>query len=273
MSEFDGESWTTYTTADGLVHNWVNAIAIDAAGRKWFGAGAGLSRFSGESWATYERANGLAADMVTSIAINPAGQVWVGAFNGQAESVTVASGVRVFDGQGWTIYNESVGLGGDGISDIAFDATGQVWLATSGGVSRFTPELFSAAPEATTVAEATVQPTPILTQTGPTPARDNTLNIYDLPLPDDAQALEYKSYLEQMSYSTPASIEQLITFYRRRLPEQGWQEEASATVITSNFASLRFAHAPATLSLTLSNVGGGERRVTLDAAGLSWEQP
>ena len=37
VSKFDGTTWTTYTTADGLADNYVTAIAIDAQGNKWFG--------------------------------------------------------------------------------------------------------------------------------------------------------------------------------------------------------------------------------------------
>jgi hypothetical protein len=37
------ESWTTYTTVDGLAGNAVFAIAIDQEGRKWFGTSAGIA--------------------------------------------------------------------------------------------------------------------------------------------------------------------------------------------------------------------------------------
>ena len=43
MSEFNGSTWTTYTTEDGLAHNYVLAIAIDGAGNRWFGTDGGLS--------------------------------------------------------------------------------------------------------------------------------------------------------------------------------------------------------------------------------------
>jgi len=37
----------TYTTADGLVDNRVNGIAIDAQGNVWFGTEGGVSRYIG----------------------------------------------------------------------------------------------------------------------------------------------------------------------------------------------------------------------------------
>jgi len=36
VSVFDDHTWKTYTTADGLASNVVNAVAIDEAGHKWF---------------------------------------------------------------------------------------------------------------------------------------------------------------------------------------------------------------------------------------------
>jgi ligand-binding sensor domain-containing protein len=44
-SRFDGETWTTYTTADGLAHDQVNAIAIGPDGAVWFGTSGGVSRY------------------------------------------------------------------------------------------------------------------------------------------------------------------------------------------------------------------------------------
>jgi ligand-binding sensor domain-containing protein len=46
--KFDGTTWTTYTTSDGLVSNGVNAIAIDAEGNKWLGTEGGVSKLDEE---------------------------------------------------------------------------------------------------------------------------------------------------------------------------------------------------------------------------------
>jgi ligand-binding sensor domain-containing protein len=45
VSEFDGTTWTTYTTADGLAYNDVHAIASDGADHIWVGTSAGVSEF------------------------------------------------------------------------------------------------------------------------------------------------------------------------------------------------------------------------------------
>ena len=45
VDEFDGSTWTTYTTADGLASNHVQAVAIDGAGQRWFGTSSGVSQY------------------------------------------------------------------------------------------------------------------------------------------------------------------------------------------------------------------------------------
>jgi hypothetical protein len=46
VSIFDGADWTNYTKAGGLVSSDIRSLAIDQAGRKWFGAyNSGVSEF------------------------------------------------------------------------------------------------------------------------------------------------------------------------------------------------------------------------------------
>jgi len=68
--------WTTYTTDDGLAHNFVQAIARDKSGNMWFGTKAGVSRFDGAAWQTFTTANGLAGNEVFDIAVSANGAVW-----------------------------------------------------------------------------------------------------------------------------------------------------------------------------------------------------
>ena len=45
VSSFDGETWATYTTDDGLVHNKVRSIIVAPDGAVWFGTMIGVSRY------------------------------------------------------------------------------------------------------------------------------------------------------------------------------------------------------------------------------------
>ena len=130
VSEFDGGTWTTYTTADGLANNDVNAVAIDGDGHKWFGTwGGGASEFDGSTWITYTTTHGLGSNRVYDIAVDGAGHVWVS---------TQGGGVSEFDGNTWTTYNTVDGLAGNSVWAIAFDGDGHKWFGTyRDGVSQF----------------------------------------------------------------------------------------------------------------------------------------
>ena len=69
---FDGQSWTQYTTDDGLVSNTILSMAVDPDGELWIGTDGGLSHFDGESWTTYKEGS-----YFKSIAVAPDGALWV----------------------------------------------------------------------------------------------------------------------------------------------------------------------------------------------------
>jgi ligand-binding sensor domain-containing protein len=51
---YNGQSWTHFTTADGLVDNKICAITIGPDGNVWFGSyDQGVSRFDGTAWTSY----------------------------------------------------------------------------------------------------------------------------------------------------------------------------------------------------------------------------
>jgi ligand-binding sensor domain-containing protein len=72
------ENWTAYTTEDGLVDNFVQAICGDGNGNLWIGTRGGISVFNGSSWISYTTDNGLASNQILSIAIDQDGVVWIG---------------------------------------------------------------------------------------------------------------------------------------------------------------------------------------------------
>jgi len=72
-------TWTAYTHADGLVADDLTAVAVDAAGRKWFGASkGGISLYDGRNWRSYTTACGLDSDHVRDLAAAADGTVWAG---------------------------------------------------------------------------------------------------------------------------------------------------------------------------------------------------
>src|SRR5687767_4350082 len=83
----DGTKLATYTHADGLAANNVNAIAIDQDGNKWFGTGnieysspqdGGISKFDGERWTTYNTYNSqLPGNTIRAITIDANNNKWI----------------------------------------------------------------------------------------------------------------------------------------------------------------------------------------------------
>ncbi len=72
------DNWTVYTTDDGLVDNFVQAISGDKKGDIWFGTKAGISVFTDSSWISYTTDDGLASNNILSIATDKNGIVWIG---------------------------------------------------------------------------------------------------------------------------------------------------------------------------------------------------
>lgn len=82
LSRFDGRTWTTYTTRDGLGGNFIHAVAVDSRGLVWTGTDGGVSRFDGRTWTTYTTQDGLLNNNVFSIAFDAQGRPWFGTWTG-----------------------------------------------------------------------------------------------------------------------------------------------------------------------------------------------
>ena len=69
VSRYDGDSFVTFTTADGLANNEVWTIEEDRQGRLWFGTGGGVSRYDGDSFINIPCAHEKTAKKVSSICL------------------------------------------------------------------------------------------------------------------------------------------------------------------------------------------------------------
>jgi peptide/nickel transport system permease protein len=149
LAEAD-DTWTTFTTADGLPNDEVRALWGDGEGTLWVGTEAGLSRFDGSAeasaelsrafaetggaWTTFTTADGLVSHRINVIwgdvecEACPLGYgLWIG----------TEEGASFFDGQEWTTYNTAGGLVSDDVRAVWRDASGNLWIGTGGGLNRF----------------------------------------------------------------------------------------------------------------------------------------
>jgi ligand-binding sensor domain-containing protein len=121
------QTFTNYTTVDGLPDNNVYGVAIDSHNIKWFGTQAGVARFNDTVFKVYTTADGLIDNYINCIAIDKYDIIWVG----------TDVGVGKLDGTQWTSYTTANGLINNMISYIAGDPDGSVWIGTNGGLSRY----------------------------------------------------------------------------------------------------------------------------------------
>lgn len=72
---YDGESFTHFTTKDGLESNMISSILEDKKGNIWFGTTSGVSYYDGKTF-TYIPLSPPTRDFVTSILEDKSGKLW-----------------------------------------------------------------------------------------------------------------------------------------------------------------------------------------------------
>jgi peptide/nickel transport system permease protein len=165
------ETWTTFTTADGLAGDEVNAIWAEASGVVWFGTDNGISRYSATGWDIFDDTIGQDIQVVWSG--RPA-DLWFGTDgdgaihlrSGRMTSFTTADGLgddhvhaiwgqgsrtvwagtdrgaSLYDGETWTAFTAADGLGSDQVRAIWGDRNA-FWFGTDSGLSRYDGEAWT----------------------------------------------------------------------------------------------------------------------------------
>jgi ligand-binding sensor domain-containing protein/serine phosphatase RsbU (regulator of sigma subunit) len=136
VSRYDGESFTHFTTKEGLSHNMVFSMLEDRRGNLWFGtAGGGVIRYDGESFTHFTTKQGFSSHYIYSILEDKSGNLWFG---------TDGEGVNRYDGESFTHFTTTEGLSNDMVYSMLEDKSGNLWFGTSGGgVSRYDGESFT----------------------------------------------------------------------------------------------------------------------------------
>ena len=76
------ENWTVFNTANGLIDNYVQSVAVDRKGNIWCGTKGGVSVFDGISWNSFTEKDGLTSNNVLCITTDREGLVWLGTDKG-----------------------------------------------------------------------------------------------------------------------------------------------------------------------------------------------
>lgn len=125
---WNGQTWTNYSTRNGLSGNTVRAITEDTQSNLWFGTeNNGLDLFKDGKFTAYRTAqNNLPGDGVSCLYADNDGGLWVGTFG---------HGLARFKDGNWKTLSTRSGLASDYISYI-FDDAGYLWIGSNAGLMR-----------------------------------------------------------------------------------------------------------------------------------------
>jgi streptogramin lyase len=126
VSQYDGQTWTTYRTSDGLIDNNVWSISGDGE-TVWCATTSGLSALHDGQWRHYTTRSGLPFNDIRAVLVDQAGTVWAGTFGrgivrkeaGSSTWEHLELPLR-FDGRGMAVQSIWQAPGG------------QIWFSTNG---------------------------------------------------------------------------------------------------------------------------------------------
>ena len=136
----NAQTITNYTTADGLLDNFVECIDVDVDDNIWFGTSVGVQGLNplSSSWEIYNLVgplSGMVSENIKEIKLtkNPLlivqEQFWIGTDFG-AQVVNPGN-------PSWITYDNTNGLVGNQVKSIDEDENGGTWIGTNQGVSYF----------------------------------------------------------------------------------------------------------------------------------------
>lgn len=130
------QTFTTWTTADGLPSDDLRDVAVAGDGTIWLATGAGVVSFNGTTFTTYNTGNspGLASNDVYAIAATAGGIIWAGTDFGASR----------YNGSAWVTFTTADGLGDNEIKNIKQAPNTDVWFATINGATRYSASTFTA---------------------------------------------------------------------------------------------------------------------------------
>ncbi|MBI4311009.1 MAG: T9SS type A sorting domain-containing protein [Chloroflexi bacterium] len=127
LCRFDGQTWTNYTTEDGLAGNWILDVGVDTQGDLWAVGEVGISRFNGQKWTRYliKGKNGG-----SDLSMSSHGEVWFAA----------DGNLYHFNGTSWWVYDRSDGIPAPGaVTWVEVDKHNIVWIGVESPEAPFAP--------------------------------------------------------------------------------------------------------------------------------------
>ncbi|MDP6907950.1 MAG: two-component regulator propeller domain-containing protein [Flavobacteriales bacterium] len=130
---------TEITEDEGLLNDKVRSVVIDDQGYSWIGTSDGISVFDNtDQWsAQHTTMFTLPApdtlNPVEDIVIDSQGNIWAGVY---VDYLVTEGGISAYNGTDWVQFEESDGLIGPVVRQLAVDSQDNIWVATSTGISK-----------------------------------------------------------------------------------------------------------------------------------------
>ncbi len=121
-----------YTSDDGIHNDEINELIETPNGDIWIATEAGAVRWDGNSFTTVDQTSGLENSDVHALLIDHEDHVWIGTFYG---------GLYRLSSMDVLHYPNPPGLAHPVVSDIAFDGSGQLIIASFAGTATLDPEV------------------------------------------------------------------------------------------------------------------------------------
>lgn len=128
LVRFNGVRFTLFNRGNtpAFSHNEVTALAEGPDGALWIGTFGGLLEYRGDRFVRHPAGKSRQSDVIVALAVDRQGAVWVG---------TAAAGVNRFADGRFEFVTPDQGLASAVINDVAVDGAGDIYVATSGGLS------------------------------------------------------------------------------------------------------------------------------------------
>lgn len=129
---YDGNSFRSFTTADGLINNRVTNIYEDLMGKLWIGTEGGVSVYNRMAFINYTTEDGLLDNDVNSIIQDDTGIYWIGT-RGKAFTYDGDTFAEILSDTGDSFYN---------VRHILIDSRGDIWMGGNDGLWRYNGESY-----------------------------------------------------------------------------------------------------------------------------------
>jgi len=130
LTRYDGSTFTTFSTSDGLPHDEIVGLSEDGRGGLLVATHGGMSRYDGTAFVNTTRADGLMSTSVKRAIEDSRGRTWM---------PTLGAGVHVMRGRDVQVLTTEDGLPSNHVTAVLEDDDGSLVFATYKGICRYTP--------------------------------------------------------------------------------------------------------------------------------------